>query len=107
MKKITALIAAGWFAVAMPVFAQNSSDSTATRQKESEGFRMACTVPVRNFNLTDEQKKKMAEVMAEHHKTGCTEQSEAKFVEQVKGILTPEQFAKFKEAYESGPKMKM
>jgi len=45
--------------------------------------------------------------MAEHHKTGCTEQSEAKFVEQVKGILTPEQFAKFKEAYESGPKMKM
>ena len=68
---------------------------------------MACTVPVRTFNLTDEQRKKMAAVMAEHHKEGCTEASEAKFVEQVKGILTPDQFSKFKKSYEAGPKMKM
>jgi Spy/CpxP family protein refolding chaperone len=91
----------------MPVFAGNPSGSTTTTQNEREGFKMACTVPIRNYNLTDEQKKKMAQVMAEHHKTGCTEASEAKFVQQVKEILTPDQFAKFQKAYESGPKMKM
>ena len=34
--------------------------------------------------------------MTEHHKAGCTEATEAKFMKDAKGILTPEQFAKFK-----------
>jgi hypothetical protein len=38
----------------------------------------------------------METAMTEHHKTGCTDASEAKFMKDVEGILTPEQFAKFK-----------
>ena len=34
--------------------------------------------------------------MAEHHKTGCNEDSEAKFMDEAKKILNDEQFAKFK-----------
>jgi Spy/CpxP family protein refolding chaperone len=107
MKKVIALIAAGSFALGLPAFAGNPNDSAVASQDEGQAFRMACTVPVRKFDLNDEQKKKMAEIMAEHHKVGCTPASEAKFVEQVKGILTPDQFAKFKKSYEAGPKMKM
>jgi len=33
--------------------------------------------------------------MEEHHKAGCTDASEAKYMEAAKGILTPEQYAKF------------
>jgi len=43
-----------------------------------------------------DQKTKMETAMAEHHKTGCTDASEAKFMKDVQGILNPEQFAKFK-----------
>jgi Spy/CpxP family protein refolding chaperone len=38
----------------------------------------------------------METAMTEHHKAGCTEATEAKFMKDVEGILTPEQFAKFK-----------
>ena len=49
----------------------------------------------------------MDAVMAEHHKTGCTEGSEAKYMEEVKVIMTPEQYAKFKQEYDRSTKMKM
>ena len=91
----------------MPLLAGNPSDSTASTKNDGDGYRMACSIPLRTFDLTDEQNKKVGEAMAEHHKTGCSEASEAKFVQQMKGILTPEQFAKFKESYEASPKMKM
>jgi hypothetical protein len=38
----------------------------------------------------------VADVVAEHHKAGCSEASEAKFMNDAKGILTAEQYAKFK-----------
>jgi len=47
-------------------------------------------------NLTPDQKTKMETAMTEHHKAGCTEATEAKFMKDAQGILTPEQFAKFK-----------
>ncbi len=68
---------------------------------------MACTVPFRGLDLSDEQRKKMSAVVAEHHKVGCTEASEAKFLQEAKKTLTPEQYAKFQASYERGPKMKM
>ena len=34
--------------------------------------------------------------MTEHHKAGCNEASETKFMKEAEGILTAEQFAKFK-----------
>ena len=45
--------------------------------------------------------------MAEHMKTSCTDASEAKCMEQAKAIMTPEQYAKFKQKYDRAPKEKM
>ena len=47
------------------------------------------------LNLSAEQKTKMDAAMAEHMKAGCNEASEAKYTEEVKSILTKEQFTKF------------
>jgi hypothetical protein len=37
----------------------------------------------------------MDKIMAEHHKAGCSEASEAKYMEEAKGVLNKDQFAKF------------
>ena len=39
---------------------------------------------------------KMDAAIEEHHKAGCTEASEAKYMQAAKSILTKEQYAKFK-----------
>src|SRR4029079_15640440 len=57
---------------------------------------MACTASLASLNLTADQKTKMETAMTEHHKAGCTEATETKFMKEAEGILTPEQFAKFK-----------
>ena len=57
--------------------------------------KMACDVSLASLNLTPEQKTKMDAVMAEHHKAGCSEASEARYMKEAKGILTAEQYAKF------------
>jgi hypothetical protein len=38
----------------------------------------------------------MDTLMAEHHKEGCSKETEKKFMREAKGVLTPEQYAKFK-----------
>ena len=38
----------------------------------------------------------MDAVMVEHEKTGCSEASEKKYMKEAKGILTAEQYKKFK-----------
>jgi hypothetical protein len=55
----------------------------------------ACSVNVAALNLTPEQKTKMDAAMAEHHKAGCSEASETRYMEEAKTILNKEQFAKF------------
>jgi Spy/CpxP family protein refolding chaperone len=60
--------------------------------------KAACAVSMAELNLTAEQKTKMDTLMAEHHKAGCNKESEAKFMDEAKGVLTAEQFAKFKAA---------
>jgi Spy/CpxP family protein refolding chaperone len=57
---------------------------------------MACEVLVAELNLTPEQQTKMDAAMAEHHKAGCSKGSEAAYMKGAKGILTKEQYAKFK-----------
>ena len=52
-------------------------------------------VSLASLNLTPEQKTKMDAVTAEHAKAGCTEASEAKYMQEAKTILTKEQYAKF------------
>jgi Spy/CpxP family protein refolding chaperone len=92
MTKLIALVAAGAFA-AGTMFAGEHGD--CAKKAGNEG-KMACTASFASLNLTPEQKTKMEAAMTEHRKAGCTEATEAKLMKDVKGILTPEQFAKFK-----------
>lgn len=57
-----------------------------------------------SLNLTPDQKTKMKAAMEEHHKAGCNDASEAKYMESAKSILTPEQYAKFEAQCKKGAK---
>src|SRR5437667_12539171 len=92
MSKIIALVVAGMFATGA-VFAGEHGDCT---KKVGNAEKPACTVSLANLNLTADQKTKMDAAMAEHTKAGCSEATEAKFMKDAEGILTPEQYAKFK-----------
>ena len=92
MTKLIALVAAGLF-VAGTMFAGEHGD--CTKQAGYKG-KMACEVSLASLNLTPEQKTKMDTLMTEHHKAGCTDASETKFMKDAEGILTPDQYAKFK-----------
>ena len=92
MTKLIALVVAGVFAVGT-VFAGEHGNCT---KKVGHETKAACTVSLANLNLTSEQKTKLDAAMEEHHKAGCSEASEAKYMKEVEGILTQEQYAKFK-----------
>jgi Spy/CpxP family protein refolding chaperone len=92
MTKIIALVVAGMFA-AGTMFAGEHGDCT---KKVGDEAKAACSVSLASLDLTPDQKTKMDAVMAEHHKAGCSEASEAKYMQEAEGILTKEQFAKFK-----------
>src|ERR1044071_1741656 len=79
MTKLIALVAAGAFA-AGTMFAGEHGD--CARKAGNEG-KMACMASFASLNLTADQKTKMETAMTEHHKTGCTEASEAKFMKDV------------------------
>ena len=92
MTKLIALVAAGLF-VTGTMFAGEHGD--CTKQAGYKGGKMACAVSLASLNLTPEQKTKMDAAMAKHEKEGCTEASEAKYMQEAKTILNQEQFAKF------------
>jgi Spy/CpxP family protein refolding chaperone len=92
MTKLIALVAAGLF-VAGTMFAGEHGD--CTKQVGNKG-KMACQVSLASLDLTADQKTKMDAAMTEHEKAGCNEASEAKYMKEAKGILTKEQYAKFK-----------
>jgi Spy/CpxP family protein refolding chaperone len=92
MTKLIALVAAGAFAAGTMLAGEHGDCA----KKVGSEAKMACTASFANLNLTADQKTKMETAMTEHHKTGCTDASEAKFMKDAEGILTPEQFAKFK-----------
>ena len=92
MTKIIALVVAGMFA-AGAVFAGEHGDCT---KKVGNAAKPACSVSLASLNLTPDQKTKMDAAMAEHMKAGCSEATETKYMQEAKGILTKEQFAKFK-----------
>jgi Spy/CpxP family protein refolding chaperone len=85
------------------MFAGEHGDCTKQVGNES---KMACEVSLASLNLTPDQKTKMDAAMTEHHKAGCTEASEAKYMEAAKSILTPEQYAKFEAKCKKGEKGK-
>jgi len=92
MTKLIALAAAGILA-AGTTFAGEHGDCA---QQAGNSGKMACAVSMADLNLTPEQKTKMDALMAEHHKEGCSKASEARYMDQAKAILNPDQFAKFK-----------
>jgi len=102
MTKLIALVTAGLFA-AGTMFAGEHGD--CAKQVGHQG-KMACTVSLASLNLTPDQKTKMEAAIEEHHKAGCTEASEVKYMEAAKGILTPEQYAKFEAQCKKGDKGK-
>src|SRR4030095_13853240 len=92
MTKLIALLAAGLF-VTGTMFAGEHGDCT---KKVGNEAKMACQVSLASLNLTADQKTKMDAAMAEHQKAGCSEASEAKYMQEAKSILNKEQYAKFK-----------
>ena len=102
MTKLMAVVTAGLFA-AGTMFAGEHGDCT---KQVGNQITMACHTSLASLNLTADQKTKMDAVMEEHHKAGCTEASEAKFMEATKSILTPEQYAKFEAQCKKGEKAK-
>jgi Spy/CpxP family protein refolding chaperone len=98
MTKIIALVVAGMFA-AGTLFAGEHGDCT---KKVGNQAKAACQVSLASLNLTPDQKTKMDAAMAEHQKAGCSEATEAKYMQEAKGILTKEQFAKFKAECKGG-----
>ena len=92
MTKFIALVVAGMFA-AGTLFAGEHGECT---KKVGNTAKPACTVSLASLNLTADQKTKMDAAMAEHQKAGCSEATEAKFMKDAEGILTTEQYAKFK-----------
>ena len=103
MTKLIALVAAGLF-VTGTMFAGEHGD--CTKQVGNKQGKMACAVSLASLNLTPEQKTKMDAVTAEHAKAGCTEASEAKYMQEAKGILTNEQYTKFEAQCKKGEKDK-
>jgi hypothetical protein len=102
MTKFIALVVAGMFA-AGTLFAGEHGDCT---KKVGNTSKPACSVSLASLNLTPDQKTKMDAVMAEHHKAGCSEATEAKYMKEAEGILTKEQYAKFKAECTKGDKNK-
>ena len=102
MTKLIAVVTAGLFAAAT-MFAGEHGDCT---KQVGNQAKMACTVSLASLNLTPDQKTKMDAAMADHQKAGCSEASEAKYMEQAKSILTPEQYAKFEAQCKKGDKGK-
>jgi Spy/CpxP family protein refolding chaperone len=102
MTKLIALVAAGLF-VAGTMFAGEHGDCT---KKVGNEAKAACQVSLASLNLTPEQKTKMDAAMAEHEKAGCSEASEAKYMQEAKGILNKEQYAKFEAECKKGERDK-
>jgi Spy/CpxP family protein refolding chaperone len=102
MIKLIALVSAGLFA-AGTMFAGEHGDCTKQVGNEAKA---ACQVSLASLNLTPEQQTKMDAVMAEHQKAGCSEASEAKYMQEAKGILNKDQYAKFKSECKKGDKDK-
>lgn len=92
MTKIIALLVAGMFATGA-VFA--GEHGGCTKQAGNNG-KAACSVSLASLNLTSDQQAKMHKIMTEHQKARCSEASEAKYMKEAEGVLTKEQFAKFK-----------
>src|SRR2546423_12448372 len=93
MTKLIALVAAAVFAAGTMFAGEHGDCAKKVGNKEAKA---ACQVSLASLNLTPEQKTKMDTAMADHEKAGCSKASEATYMKEAKGILTKDQYAKFK-----------
>ncbi|SRR6266566_2638864 len=94
-----ALVAAAML-MASSVFA---GDKACCAKGTSHTGKAACA-SFDNLGLTAEQKSKIEAWQADCMKAGCTQASMAKFLEQAKGILTADQFAKVRQLCDKAAK---
>ena len=92
MTKLIALVVAGIFAAGTMFAGEHGECTKKVGNKDKE----ACSISLASLNLTPEQKTKMTAAMEEHHKAGCNEASETKYMKEAESILTADQYAKFK-----------
>jgi hypothetical protein len=86
----TAVLAA--MLIGSPVFAGGGK---ACCPKSASNDKAMCT-DFASLNLTADQKSKLEAWQSECVKAGCTKESRAKFLQQAKGILSADQYAKLK-----------
>lgn len=63
-----------------------------------------CSDVLSKLNLSDDQKKKIADLKAECDKQGCSESTQTKYWNGIKEILTPEQLSQCKSECEKAHK---
>lgn len=88
----TALVVAALISTGT-IFAGNKSGDACCAKNVSN--KMACA-DFASLGVTAEQKSKLEAWQADCQKAGCTEKSRAKFLQQAKGILSSDQYAKLK-----------
>ena len=103
MIKLIALVAVAVFAAGTMFAGEHGACAKKVGNKEKMA---ACQASLVSLNLSPEQKTKMDVAMKEHEKAGCTEASEAKYMQEAKGILNKDQYAKFKAECKSSEKDK-
>ena len=97
MIKITglALVAAALLTAPAAFAGDKAGDKSCCAQGVANNENKACA-DLTSLNLSADQKTKIEAWQAECMKDGCTKDSKHKFMQQAKGILSAEQFAKLK-----------
>lgn len=86
-------------------FAGNHDACCSKDQMKQVKNEMSC-VSFANLNINAEQKAKLDAAQADCINAGCTKESHARFLEQAKTVLSPEQYAALKKECGSGHKGK-
>ncbi len=104
MIKITALglVTAAMLSASSAFAADKAGDKACCAQGVANSDK-ACA-DLTSLNLKANQKTKLEAWQAECMKDGCTRESRHKFLQQAKGILSAEQFAKLKAECKKGLK---
>ncbi len=89
---IFALLATAAFATASAIAGTHGCGS------KMAACEAGCDLSMAGLNLTEGQKTKLAEIQSECDKEGCTDSDWERFLKSAEAILSPEQFARLKEA---------
>ena len=91
----TAIVAAAMLLTSSAFAGEKAGDKACCAQKVANDEKAPCA-DLTALNLNADQKAKIEAWQAECMKAGCTKESKHKFMQQAKGILSAEQFAKLK-----------